>query len=162
MRQWWQWDLQGLRGNAQWRGGGLRTQNVGERGLCNTVQKRNEKKKKKNISFLTCLQMRQWRWQDLQGLRGKAWWRGGGLRTWHVGKEVSPMVRKEMKKKKKNITLLACLQVQAMVAVGVGAKGKRQQQHGGLCSLRWGCSHPSCIGCGDGHCGVVVGVVAAT
>src|SRR6266581_8855664 len=69
---------------------------------------------------------------------------------------------KKQKKKKKNITLLACLQVQAMVVVGVGAKGKRQQWHGGLCAPRQGCSHPSCIGCGDGPQGVVVGVVAAT
>ncbi len=69
---------------------------------------------------------------------------------------------KKQKKKKKNITLLACPQVQAMVAVGVGAKGKRQQWHGGLHAPRWGCSHPSCVACGDGPCGVVVGVVAAT
>src|SRR6266571_3397233 len=115
-----------------------------------TLVRKETEKRKKNSSLLTCLQMRQWWWQDLQGLRGKAWWRGGGLRTWHVGKEVSPMVRKEMKKKKKNITLLACLQVQAMVAVGVGAKGKRQQQHGGLRAPRRGCSRPSCVGCGDG------------
>src|SRR6266702_4241942 len=52
MRQWWWWDLQGLRGEAWWRGGGLRSWHVGKRGLCNTVQKRNEKKKKKNISYL--------------------------------------------------------------------------------------------------------------
>jgi len=31
---------------------GLRIQHVGKRGLCNTGQKRNEKKK--NISLLTC------------------------------------------------------------------------------------------------------------
>src|SRR6266702_1680136 len=49
-----------------------------------------------------------------------------------------------------------------MAAVSVGAKGKRQQRHGGLCAPRWGCSHPSCVGCGDGPCGVVVGGVAAT
>ncbi len=49
------------------------------------------------------------------------------------GKEVSAMVRKETKKgRKKNITLLACPRMQAMVAAGVGAKGKRQWQHGGL------------------------------
>ncbi len=49
------------------------------------------------------------------------------------GKEVSAMVRKEMKKRrKKNITLLTCLQMQAMAAVGVGVKGKRQWWHGGL------------------------------
>ncbi len=36
-------------------------------------------------------------------------------------------LEKKQKKKKKNITLLACLRVQAMAAVGVGAKGKRQQ-----------------------------------
>src|SRR6266702_2938199 len=62
---------------------------------------------------------------------------------------------KKRKKKKKNITLLACLRVQAMVAVGVGSKGKRQQRHGGLRVPRWGCSRPSCVGCGDGPHGVV-------
>ena len=73
------------------------------------------------------------------------------------------MVRKETKKRrKKNITLLACLRMQAMAAAGVGAKGKRQWQHGGLHAPRWGCSCPSCVGCGGGPCGVVVGVVAAT
>ena len=42
------------------------------------------------------------------------------------GKEVSAMVRKEMKKKKKNITLLAYPQMQVVAAAaGVGAKGKR-------------------------------------
>ena len=69
---------------------------------------------------------------------------------------------KKQKKKKKNITLLACLRVQAMAVVGVGAKGKRQQWHGSLHAPRWGCSLPSCIGCGDGPHGVVAGVVAAT
>ncbi len=47
-----------------------------------------------------------------------------------------------------------------MVA-GVGAEGKRQLQCGGLHDPRWGCSRPSCIGCGGGPCAVVVGVVAA-
>ncbi len=43
------------------------------------------------------------------------------------------MVRKETKKRrKKNITLLACPRMQAMAAAGVGAKGKRQRRHGGL------------------------------
>jgi len=43
------------------------------------------------------------------------------------GKEVSAMVRKETKKRrKKNITLLAYPQMQAVAAAaGVGAKGKR-------------------------------------
>ncbi len=63
--------------------------------------------------------------------------------------------KRNKKKKKKNITLLACLQVQAMAAVGVGAKGKRQQRRGSLRAPRQGCSHPSCVGCGDGPCGVV-------
>src|SRR6266702_901166 len=57
MRQWRQWDLRGLRGEARWRGRGLRTRHVGKRGLCNTGQKRNEKKKKKNITLLVCPQM---------------------------------------------------------------------------------------------------------
>ncbi len=85
IRQWQWWDLQGLRGEAWWRGGGLRTWHVGKRGLCNTGQKRNEKEEKKHI-LLMCPQMRQWQWWDLWGLRGEVWWRGGGLRTQHVGK----------------------------------------------------------------------------
>ncbi len=46
--------------------------------------------------------------------------------------------------------------------VGVGAKGKRQQWCGGLRAPRWGCSRPSCVGCGGGPHVVVAGVVAAT
>ncbi len=45
------------------------------------VRKGMKKKKRKNISLLTCLRMRQWWQRDLRGLRGDAWWRGGGLRT---------------------------------------------------------------------------------
>src|SRR6266702_2778666 len=96
--------------------------------------------------------MRQWQQRDLRGLRGEAWWRGGGLRTRHVGKRG---LSNGQKRNKKNITLLACLQVQAMAAVGVGAKGKRQQRCGGLRAPRRGCSRPSCVGCGDGPHGVV-------
>jgi len=85
-----------------------------------------KRKKKKNISLFMCPLMRQWQRQELRGLRGEAWWRGGGLRTRHVGKRgPSNSQKRNEKKKKKNITLLACLQVQAMAVVGVGAKGKR-------------------------------------
>src|SRR6266702_476119 len=61
------------------------------------------------------------------------------------GKEVSPMVRKETKKeeKKHNFT---CMPASA----GNGGGGC-----GGLHAPRWGCSCPSCVGCGDGPCGVV-------
>jgi len=38
-----------LSGDAWWRGGGLRTWHVGKRGLCNTGQKRNKKRRKKHI-----------------------------------------------------------------------------------------------------------------
>ncbi len=51
--------------------------------------------------------------------------------------------------------------MQAMAVVGVGAKGKRQWQCGGLPAPRWGCNHPFCVGCGGGPHGVVAGVVAA-
>ena len=44
----------------------------------------------------------------------------------------------------------------------MGAKGKRQQWCGGLHAPRWGCSRPSCVGCGGGPHVVVAGVVAAT
>ncbi len=60
-------------------------------------------------------------------MRGEVWWRGGGLRTWHVGKRgLCNGQKRNEKKKKKNITLLAYQQMQAVaVVVGVGAKGKR-------------------------------------
>src|SRR6266702_4285428 len=133
----------------------------GKEGLGNIGQKRNEKKRKeKNISLLACP---RWRRRDLRGLRGDARWRGGGLRTRHVGKRgLSNGQKRNEKKKKKNMTLLACPRVQAMAAVGVGAKGKRQQRRGSLRAPRRGCSRPSCVGCGDGPHGVVAGVVAAT
>src|SRR6266571_5487695 len=150
--RWRRRDLRGLSGGTRWRGGGLRTRHVGKRGLCNTGQKREET----NIYLLTCPRMRQWQRRDLRGLRGEAQWRGGGLRTWHVGKRgLSNGQKRNEKKKKKNITLLAYPQVQAMAAVGVGAKGKRQQRRGGLRVPRRGCSRPSCVGCGDGPHGVV-------
>jgi len=66
------------------------------------------------------------------------------------GEKRSLQWSEKKRKKEENITLLVCLQMQAMVAVGVGAKEKRQQQCGGLCAPRWGCSCPSCIGCGGG------------
>src|SRR6266571_1379475 len=125
MRQWRRRDLRGLRGKARWRGGGLRTRHVGKRGLCNTGKKRKEEEKKHIL--LMCPRMRQWRRRDLQGLRGEARWRGGGLRTQHVGKRgLCNGQKRNEKKKKKNITLLAYPRMQAVAAaVGVGAKGKR-------------------------------------
>ena len=49
----------------------------GIKSLCNIGQKRNEKKRKeKNIPLLACPRMRQRRWRDLRGSRGKAWWWG--------------------------------------------------------------------------------------
>jgi len=92
-------------------------------------------------------------------LRGNAQWRGGGLRTRKRG--LCNGQKRNKKRRKKNITLLACLQMQAMAVVGVGAKGKRQWQCGGLPAPRWGCNHPFCVGCGGGPHGVVAGVVAA-
>ncbi len=59
----------------------------------------------------------------MQGLRGEAWWRGGGLRTRHVGKRA--LCNTGQKRNEKNITLLACLQMQAMV---VGELGRLEGQ----------------------------------
>jgi len=58
---------------------------------------------------------------------GEVWWRGGGLRTQHVGKRsLCNGQKRNEKKKKKNITLLAYPQMQVVAAAaGVGAKGKR-------------------------------------
>src|SRR6266702_22596 len=78
----------------------------GVKRVCNIGQKRNEKRRKEiNISLPACPQMRQWRWRDLRGLRGEARWRGGGLRTRHVGEkrslQQSEKKRKKRKKKRK-------------------------------------------------------------
>src|SRR6266702_1914123 len=76
----------------------------GVKRVCNIGQKRNEKRRKEiNISLPACPQMRQWRWRDLRGLRGEARWRGGGLRTRHVGERslCNGQKRNEKKKKKK-------------------------------------------------------------
>src|SRR6266702_2012445 len=96
---------------------------------------------------------------------GIMWWRGGSLRTWHVGerllKDSAMLVRNEMKKRKKKHIQTACLQMvlQGMVPVGVVAKGRRWW-HGGLHACRWGCDCPSCIGSGGGPCATAAGVVA--
>ncbi len=80
------------------------------------------------------------------------WWRGRGLRTQHVGKRglCNTGQKRNKKKKTKNLSLLACLQMQALVVAGVGTKGKGQWQCGGLCACRWGCGCPSCVGYGGG------------
>src|SRR6266702_8968327 len=64
---------------------------------------------------------------------GIMWWRGGSLRTWHVGerllKDSATLVRKETKKRKKKHIWTVCLQMvwQGMVPAGVAAKGRRWQ-----------------------------------
>ncbi len=45
--------------------------------------------------------------------------------------------RDEKKRKEKNITCVPTNE--AMVVVGVGAKGRMRQWCGGLCTHRWGC-----------------------
>ncbi len=108
MRQWQWWDLWGLRGEAWWRGGGLRTQHVEKRGLCNTGQKRNKKRRKKTYLYLCAHE-----WGNGGSETCKAWGvrHGGEVGVWGPsmwGKEVSPMVRNEMKKeeKKHNFTCM--------------------------------------------------------
>src|SRR6266571_5095276 len=110
-----------------WRGGGLRSRRVGERGSLQHWSEKKRKEEEKKHILLMCPRMRQWRRRDLQGLRGEARWRGGGLRTQHVGKRgLCNGQKRNEKKKKKNITLLAYPRMQAVAAaVGVGAKGKR-------------------------------------
>src|SRR6266702_3372579 len=55
MRQWRRRDLRGLRGEARWRGGDLRTRHVREkRSLQRSEKKRKKERKKKTISLLTC------------------------------------------------------------------------------------------------------------
>src|SRR6266581_409822 len=84
----------------------------GVKRVCNIGQKRNEKGRKEiNISLPACPQMRQWRRRDLRGLRGEARWRGGGLRTRHVGEKRSLQrseKKRQKKKKKKTISLPTC------------------------------------------------------
>src|SRR6266571_422478 len=91
-----------------------------------TLGRKETKKEEKNI-LLMCARMRQWRRRDLRGLRGGGRWRGGGLRTRHVGKRgLCNGQKRNEKKKKKNITVLAYPRMQAVAAAaGVGAKGKR-------------------------------------
>src|SRR6266702_2093323 len=82
---------------------GFEDQACGVKRVCNIGQKRNEKRRKEiNISLPVCLQMRQWWRQDLRGLRGEAWWRGGGLRTQHVGEKISLQLSEQKSKKKSN------------------------------------------------------------
>src|SRR6266581_1273032 len=91
-----------------------------------TLVRKETKKEEKHI-LLMCPRMRQWRRRDLRGLRGEVRWRGGGLRTRHVGKRgLCNGQKRNEKRRKKNITLLAYLRMQAVAAAaGVGAKGKR-------------------------------------
>ena len=71
-----------------------------------TLVRKGTKRKEKNITLLACPQMRQWWQQDLRGLRGDAWWRGGGLKTGKRG--LCNGQKRNEKEEKKNITLLAC------------------------------------------------------
>ncbi len=98
-----------------------------EKEVSATLVRKETKKEEKKHMLLMCLRMRQWRQQDLRGLRGEVQWRGGGLRTQHVGKRgLCNGQKRNERKKEKNITLLAYPQMQAVAAVaGVGAKGKR-------------------------------------
>src|SRR6266702_1808990 len=66
-----------------------------------TLVRKETKKRKKNSSLLTCPRMRQWQRRDLRGLRGEAWWRGGGLRTRHGGKRGLSNGQKRNEKRKK-------------------------------------------------------------
>src|SRR6266702_4710672 len=77
----------------------------GVKRVCNIGQKRNEKRRKEiNISLPACPQMRQWRRWDWRGVRGEAWWRGGGVRPRNEGKRglCNGQKRNEKKKKKKH------------------------------------------------------------
>jgi len=66
----------------------LRTWHVGKRGLCNTDQKRNEKEEKKHN--FTCMPVNEaMAVAGLAGLRGEAWWRGGGFENPACGEKRS-------------------------------------------------------------------------
>src|SRR6266571_5694598 len=71
-----------------------------KRSLQHWSEKKQKKEEKKHM-LLMCPRMRQWRRRDLQGLRGEVWWRGGGLRTRHVGKRGLCNGQKRNEKKKK-------------------------------------------------------------
>src|SRR6266581_1273030 len=108
MRQWRRRDLRGLRGEARWRGGGLRTRHVGKRGLCNTGQKRNEKRRKTYLTYVPA--------NEAMAAAGLARLEGGGtVERWGFEdpacgeKRSLQWSEKKRKKKKKNITLLAYL-----------------------------------------------------
>src|SRR6266702_684608 len=77
----------------------------GEKRSLQLWSEKKRKKEEKNIYLLTCLRMRQWQRRDLRGLRGEAWWRGGGLRTRHGGKRGLCKGQKRNEKKKKKTLL---------------------------------------------------------
>ena len=52
-------------------------------------EKERKKRKEINITLLACPRMGQWRWRDLRGLRGEAWWRGGGFENLACGEKRS-------------------------------------------------------------------------
>ena len=99
-----------MRGEAWWRGGGLRIWHVGKRGLCNTGQKRNRKKKKKLI-FTYMPANEAMAVAGLAGLEGQGMVERWGFEDPACGEKRSLQwseKKRNEKKKKKNITLLAC------------------------------------------------------
>src|SRR6266702_857397 len=117
---------------------------------------RKETKKKENYTSVRANEAMAA--AGLAGLRGEAWWRGGGFENPACGEKRSlQWSEKKRKKEEKNL----CPLMQAIAAAGVGAEGKRQRRPGGLRASRRGRSRPSCVGCGGGPRAVVAGVVAA-
>ncbi len=145
--------LEGRRTVERW---GFEGPTCGEkRSLQHWSEKKRKKRKKKHI-FPYVPANEAMAAARLARLEGRGMVERWGFEAPACGKRsLSNGQKRNEKKKKKNITLLACPRVQAMAAVGVGAKGKRQQRRGGLRAPRRGCSRPSCVGCGDGPRGVV-------
>ncbi len=100
-----------------WRGGGVEDPACGVKRVSVTLVKKGTKKnKRKNISLLACP---RWRRQDLRGLRGNAQWRGGGLRTRHVGKRGLCNTGQKRNKKRRKTYLTYVPTNEAMAVVGL-------------------------------------------
>ena len=98
---------------------------MGKRGLCNTGQKRNEKRRKTYLTYVPA--------NEAMAAAGLARLEGGGtVERWGFEdpacgeKRSLQWSEKKRKKEKIYITLLAYPRMQGVAAaVGVGAKGKR-------------------------------------
>ena len=114
--------MRGLRGEARWRDGGLRTQHVGKRGLCNTGQKRNKKKKKKLI--LTYVPTNEaMAVVGLAGLEGRGMVKRWGFEDPACGEKRSLQWSEKKRKKEEKKHNFTCVPANAGGGSGSGCGG---------------------------------------